>query len=85
MTRAVSLIGSPRPSWMSTALKNIGCPPSSRMPTSNDSRVRVDCLENISAHVWPASGCVFVMAALALENGGVAQDFFNVRDRQFFQ
>ena len=28
---------------------------------------------------------LFVTAALALENGGVAQDFFNVRDRQFFQ
>ena len=26
------------------------------MPTSNETRVRVDDLENISAHVWPASG-----------------------------
>ena len=28
------------------------------MPISNETRVRVDDLEKISAHVWPASGCV---------------------------
>ena len=26
------------------------------MPTSNDTRVRVDDFEKINAHVWPASG-----------------------------
>ena len=57
-TRAVSWIGSPRPSWMSFALRNSALPPSSRMPTSNETRVRVDDFENISAHVWPLSGCV---------------------------
>ena len=84
-TRAVSLIGSPRPSWMSLALRNIGRPPSSRMPTSNETRVRVDDLENISAQVWPASGCGLVMTALALEHSGVVQNFLKVRARQFFQ
>ncbi len=28
------------------------------MPASNETRVRVDDLEKISAQVWPASGCV---------------------------
>src|ERR1700722_16469762 len=41
---------------MSLALRNITPPPSSRMPVSNETRVRVDDLEKISAHVWPASG-----------------------------
>ena len=43
---------------MSLAFKNIGRPPSSWMPTSNETRVRVDDLENISAQVCPASGWV---------------------------
>ena len=55
------------------------------MPVSKETRVRVEDLEKISAHVWPASGCDWCAAALALENGGVAQDFFKVRARQFFQ
>src|ERR1700679_605685 len=41
---------------MSLALRNITPPPSSRMPVSNETRVRVDDLEKISAHVWPVSG-----------------------------
>ena len=54
------------------------------MPTSKETRVRVDDLENISAQVWPASGWV-MMAALAFEHGGVAQNFLKIRPRQFFQ
>ena len=34
ITRAVSLIDSPRPNWMSRLLKNSACPPSSFIPTS---------------------------------------------------
>ena len=54
-TRAVSLIGSPRPSWMSFLDRNIGKPPSSRMPTSKETRVRVEDLVKMSAHVCPES------------------------------
>src|SRR3954471_22936970 len=56
-TRAVSAIGSPRPSWMSTAERNITSPPSSRTPTSKETRVRVEDFENISAQHWWRSGC----------------------------
>ena len=59
-TRAVSLIGSPRPSWMSFALRKSTSAPSSRRPTSKLTRVRVDDLLKISAHVWPASGRAWV-------------------------
>ena len=52
-TRAVSLIGSPRPNWMSLAFRKRLSPPISRMPTSNETRVRVEDLEKISAQVWP--------------------------------
>jgi len=38
-------------------------------------------LENISAHVWLA----IEPRPLALEHDRVAQDFFDVRTRQFFQ
>jgi hypothetical protein len=67
---------------MSFALRNSDSPPSSRMPTSNETRVRVDDLENISAHVWPASGCV-EPRPLALEHDRVAQDFFQIRAGNF--
>ena len=55
------------------------------MPTSNETRVRVDDLEKISAQVWPASGCVSCRARSRLNTSGVAQDFFKIRARQFFQ
>src|SRR5882724_1082717 len=41
---------------MSFALRNITLPPNSRMPVSNETRVRVEALEKISAQVCPASG-----------------------------
>ena len=41
---------------MSTALRNITFAPSSRRPTSKDTRVRVEAFAKMSAHVWPASG-----------------------------
>src|SRR5258708_36220110 len=49
-------MGSPRPIWISLVLRKSGLPPSSWMPTSNDTRVRVLDLAKIIAHVWPASG-----------------------------
>src|ERR1051326_3314410 len=55
-TRAVSLIGSPRPSWISFAERKIGSPPSSRIPTSKETRVRVEDFANNKAQTWPASG-----------------------------
>src|SRR6266571_3282240 len=36
-------------------------PPSSRMPTSNETRVRVDGFEKISAQVCPARGCAEIL------------------------
>ena len=38
-------------------LKNKAEPPKSYIPTSKETRVRVEDLEKINAHVWPASGC----------------------------
>src|SRR2546422_5733316 len=38
--RAVSAIGSPRPSWMSREERNRACPPSWYVPTSKETRVR---------------------------------------------
>ena len=55
-TRAVSAMGSPRPSCMSREERNRACPPSWYMPTSNDTRVRVLDLAKIIARVFPASG-----------------------------
>src|SRR5581483_11363525 len=47
---------SPRPSCVSVRPSMIVWPPSSRMPTSNDTRVRVDGFSKIIASVLPASG-----------------------------
>ena len=47
---------SPRPSCISGPVSVIDSPPSWRMPTSNDTRVRVDGLSKIMAMVLPASG-----------------------------
>ncbi len=56
-TRAVSSIGSPRPSWLVWASTTSGLPPSSATPTANEIRVRVDGLSKISATVFgPSSG-----------------------------
>ena len=56
-TRAVSAIGSPRPSCDDCASTSSGCPPSSAIPTENEILVRVDGLSNSTATVrGPASG-----------------------------
>src|SRR6202022_3194822 len=55
-TRAVSAIGSPRPSCTSRGERNSACPPSCHAPTSNDTRVRVDDFIKIIASDFPASG-----------------------------
>ena len=56
-TRAVSPIGSPRPSWDVCASMTSGWPPSSATPTVKEILVRVDGLSNSSATVrGPASG-----------------------------
>ena len=57
-TRAVSAIVSPRCSWMSFELRNSACPPSWYMPTSNETRVRVEAFWKIIASDWPASASV---------------------------
>lgn len=49
-------MGSPLPSWISFEDRNMIDPPSSRTPTSKDTRVRVDDLVNIIAQVCPAKG-----------------------------
>src|SRR6201987_3029434 len=48
---------SPRPSWVSVRPSMMVWPPSSRMPTSNDTRVRVEGFSKIMARVLPANGC----------------------------
>src|SRR6266702_1766140 len=53
MTRAVSLIGSPRPIWESLVEMKSGCPPSWNIPTSNETRVRVEDFSKIMARVFP--------------------------------
>src|SRR4051794_27865386 len=41
---------------MSLAFRKRTCPPSSRMPTSKETRVRVEDFEKIRAQNWPANG-----------------------------
>src|SRR5580658_6063706 len=55
-TRAVSAMVSPRPSCISAPVSMIASPPSSRIPTSNETRVRVEGRSKIMASVLPASG-----------------------------
>ena len=55
-TFAVSSIVSPRPSCMSRPASTTGWPPSRAMPTSNDTRVRVDGCSKMRATLLPASG-----------------------------
>src|SRR3954465_12679645 len=61
-TRAVSSIGSPRPSWLLPGSHTSGEPPSSATPTENDTRVRVDGLSKRTATVrgtpWGAASGV---------------------------
>ena len=51
----MSRSASPRESWSSSERSTTGWPPSSWMPTSNDSRVRVEGFWKISATLRPAS------------------------------
>src|SRR5438132_2229264 len=55
-TRAVSAIVSPRPNCRSFGLRKRACPPSWVIPTSNDTRVRVDDFSKIIARLRPRSG-----------------------------
>ena len=59
-------------------------PPSSRMPTSKETRVRVEDLVKISAQDWPASGLGWLSRA-AFETAAFSQDHVHVRARQLFQ
>ena len=52
----MSAMVSPRPSWVSVRPSMIVWPPSSRMPTSNDTRVRVEGFSKIMASVLPPNG-----------------------------
>jgi hypothetical protein len=56
ITRAVSSIGSARPSCESPVVMWMTEPPSWYMPASNDTRVRVDAFSNTMARVRSASG-----------------------------
>ena len=57
-TRATSSIVSPRPICVVAVSMTTGKPPSSAIPTVNDTRVRSDCLSNSTATArGPASGC----------------------------
>ncbi len=54
----MSSIGSPRPSWLSPVARWTAWPPSCAIPTSNETRVRVDGFSKIIPSVRPAShGC----------------------------
>jgi hypothetical protein len=55
-TSAVSRGDSPRESCISSGRRTSACPPSSAMPTSNETRVRVDGFWKISATLRPSSG-----------------------------
>ena len=64
-TRAVSASVSPRPSCISCAVSVIASPPSWRMATSKETRVRVEGLSKIIASVLPASGFLTMPRARA--------------------
>ena len=70
-TRAASSTVSPRPKWVARASMTIGCPPSSAMPASNDTRVRSDGFSKTTAtDRGPASGrwpyrSAFIVAAMS--------------------
>ena len=55
-TRAVSATVSPRWSWVALPSSITTSPPNWRMPTSKETRVRVDGFSKIMARVFPASG-----------------------------
>jgi hypothetical protein len=57
-TRAVSSIGSPRPSWVPSLVRIVAWPPSSRTATSKLTRVRVEAFSMTIATWRPASHAV---------------------------
>ncbi len=59
MTRALSSIGSARPSWLSPVVRCTTLPPSWYMPASKLTRVRVLAFSKIMASVRSASGWYF--------------------------
>ena len=64
----VLAVSSPRPIWRSLEDKNSAIPPSSYIPTSNDTRVRVDDLRKIIPSVLPARcgwGMPFLLSYLS--------------------
>ena len=66
-TYAVSRTDSPRVSWRSSVRSTIGWPPSSAIPASNDTRVRVDGFWKISATVRQREHVGAVRGRLELE------------------
>ena len=63
-TREVSSMVSSRPSWDIRPSTMTGWPPSWEMPTSNESRVRVEFFSKMTATDLPASGVKPVRSAL---------------------
>src|SRR6266496_1525481 len=59
----------------------IDSPPSSRIPTSKETRVRVDGLEKISAHVWPANGLDEILPRFVL-NSAVRRNIRSISSRE---
>ena len=59
MTRALSSIGSARPSWLSPVVRCTTLPPSWYMPASKLTRVRVLAFSKIMASVRSTSGWCF--------------------------
>src|SRR6266542_2766331 len=60
---------------------SIDSPPSSRIPTSKETRVRVDGLEKISAHVCPASGLDEILPRFVL-NSAVRRKMRSISSRE---
>ena len=59
MTRALSSIGSARPSWLSPLVRFTTEPPSWYMPASKLTRVRVEAFSKIIARVRSTRGVYF--------------------------
>src|SRR5512144_973390 len=59
---------SPRPSCEASSLNATTCPPNCRIPTSNDTRVRVEGFSKIIASVRPASRWVACLRERLIDN-----------------
>ena len=73
-TRAVSEIGSPRPSCRSRDDRNMPKPPSWNIPASNDTLVRVEDFSKIIARLRPESA-VFQPSGRALTRAARSRTF----------